>query len=54
MFRGPKIIHALKMVKINMNLHFKKLSYFLTNVLKSVTITSFPPLKLLFNVIFIL
>lgn len=48
MFRGPKVIHALKMVKINMYL-LKKLSYLLTNVLKSVTITSFPPLKLLFN-----
>ena len=49
MFRGPKVIHALKMVKINTYLHFKKLSYLLTNVLKSVTITSFPLLKLLFN-----
>lgn len=35
MFRGPRVMDAFKMVKVNVYLHFKKLFYVLTYVLKS-------------------
>lgn len=42
MFREPRVMRAFKMVKINIYLHFIKLFYMLTNVLKSITIASHP------------